>query len=51
MQLGYHALDVRETMELRLSRIGPYLVGFTGQEPERAALDAFVADMHALALP
>ncbi|MEM9249193.1 MAG: TetR/AcrR family transcriptional regulator [Pseudomonadota bacterium] len=42
MQLGYHALDVREEMDLRLSRVRPYLKGFTGQEPDEAALARFV---------
>ncbi|WP_425039510.1 TetR/AcrR family transcriptional regulator [Primorskyibacter sp. S187A] len=45
MQLGYHALDVREPMDLRLSRVGPYLKGFTGQEPCADALAAFIADV------
>lgn len=31
MQLGYHALDVAETLEVRMARIEGYLKGFTGQ--------------------
>lgn len=42
MQLGYHALEVREEMDLRLSRIGPYLEGFTGQPADPGALASFV---------
>lgn len=42
MQLGYHALKVAEPMDLRMSRLGPYLRGFTGQDPDQAALDAFL---------
>ncbi|MEM8848632.1 MAG: TetR/AcrR family transcriptional regulator [Pseudomonadota bacterium] len=41
MQLGYHALDVREPIEKRLSLVPAYLTGFTGQAPDLAALDAF----------
>ncbi|MEM7193332.1 MAG: TetR/AcrR family transcriptional regulator [Pseudomonadota bacterium] len=33
MQLGYHALDVREPMEERMNRLEGYLRGFTGEEP------------------
>lgn len=46
MQLGYHALDQSEPMELRLARTRGYLVGFTGVEPrdsEIADLRRFVA--------
>ena len=31
MQLGYHALDIRETIEQRMARVPGYLAGFTGQ--------------------
>ncbi len=37
MQLGYHALEVRETMALRMSRLEPYLQGFTGRDPDPVA--------------
>ncbi len=32
MQLGYHALDVNETMDVRMSRLQGYLEGFSGRE-------------------
>ena len=41
MQLGYHALEVREDMALRLSRVPHYLPGFTGQPADPRALDKF----------
>jgi len=45
MQLGYHALEVRETIETRLSRLDGYIHGFTGKEPEQKAIAAFLADV------
>lgn len=50
MQLGYHALDVREPIELRMSRLRPYLLGFTGEEPDEDAVAAFLSDVEALGL-
>ena len=50
MQLGYHALDVREAMDTRLSRVGPYLKGFTGQDVDPQALARFARDVKALGL-
>ncbi len=50
MQLGYHALDVREPMADRMARIGPYLTGFTGQTPDPEAVAAFLRDVDALGL-
>ncbi|MEX0338650.1 MAG: TetR/AcrR family transcriptional regulator [Arenibacterium sp.] len=41
MQLGYHALDVREGMETRMSRIEAYLKGFTGETATPDVIDAF----------
>ncbi len=41
MQLGYHALEVREPMDLRMSRLEPYIEGFTGQKPDLEAIAAF----------
>lgn len=41
MQLGYHALDVRESMQVRMSRIEGYLKGFTGSEPDADGVAAF----------
>ena len=51
MQLGYHALDVREAMALRLSRVEAYLAGFTGQPADPAAVAGFRAEVEALGLP
>ncbi len=48
MQLGYHALDVREPIETRLARVAPYLKGFTGEDPDPDALAGFVADIAAI---
>ena len=42
MQLGYHALEVREDMVTRMSRLEPYLRGFTGQEPDPDAVRSFL---------
>jgi AcrR family transcriptional regulator len=38
MQLGYHALELREPMEARLARLEGYLRGFTGTEPDASAV-------------
>jgi len=43
MQLGYHALEVNEDMDTRMSRIEPYMRGFTGQEPDKQAIARFLA--------
>ena len=43
MQLGYHALEVQEDMKLRMSRVAPYIEGFTGQKPDPTAIAAFTA--------
>ena len=43
MQLGYHALDVRENMSERLGRVESYLRGFTGVDPNEAEIEAFRA--------
>ncbi len=45
MQLGYHALEVKEPMELRMSRIEGYVRGFTGQDPDPDAVADFLADV------
>ena len=50
MQLGYHALDVREPIAERLARVRPYLKGFTGQDPDPEALAAFLEDVNKLGL-
>ncbi len=41
MQLGYHALEVQETMDVRMSRLSGYLLGFTGKTPAPSVLEAF----------
>ncbi len=41
MQLGYHALDVREPMDVRFARLDGYIKGFTGQEADPAETEAF----------
>jgi AcrR family transcriptional regulator len=43
MQLGYHALEVREPMDLRMSRLEPYLKGFIGCDPDPHAMAEFRA--------
>ncbi len=43
MQLGYHALEVTEPMETRMSRLPGYLRGFTGRDPDIAVITAFAA--------
>ncbi|APE44571.1 TetR family transcriptional regulator [Sulfitobacter alexandrii] len=50
MQLGYHALDVREPIAERLDRIGPYLKGFTGQEPDAMAMRRFLDTVDSLGI-
>ncbi|MGR3485611.1 MAG: TetR/AcrR family transcriptional regulator [Paracoccaceae bacterium] len=48
MQLGYHALEVREPMAERVARLDAYLVGFTGRVPDPepvAALRAFAVGL------
>ncbi|MEL6122069.1 MAG: TetR/AcrR family transcriptional regulator, partial [Pseudomonadota bacterium] len=48
MQLGYHALDVREPLTTRLARIEGYLKGFTGVDPDADLLGSFAARARAL---
>lgn len=48
MQLGYHALEVKEPMAVRMARLRPYLLGFTGQVPSEADIAAFTARATAL---
>ncbi len=43
MQIGYHAAEMRETMEVRVSRIEGFLKGFTGKEPSAELIQSFVA--------
>lgn len=46
MQIGYHALEQRETMDLRMSRLPGFLEHFTG----RRAAPAEIADFTAFAI-
>lgn len=50
MQLGYHALDMTEDMATRMSRLAPYIRGFTGAEPEPKAVAAFLREVEELRL-
>lgn len=43
MQLGYHALDVRETMDTRMQRLPAFLECFTGVVPSQEAVVEFAA--------
>ena len=47
MQLGYHALEVREPMEARTDRLEGYLRGFTGQDPTAEELEEMSAYAYA----
>lgn len=44
MQLGYHALDQKEPMAVRMARLENYIVGFTGKPADVAACDALRAE-------
>lgn len=46
MQLGYHALEVREPMELRMGRLAGFLKGFTGQVPRPELIAEFNTFAH-----
>ena len=41
MQLGYHALELRESMKVRMGRLQGYLLGFTGVSPNPELLEEF----------
>jgi AcrR family transcriptional regulator len=43
MQIGYYALDLRETLETRLNLTPRYLKAFTGVDPNQAEIAAFCA--------
>lgn len=43
MQLGYHALEIRESMETRMSRVDGYIKGFTGRDADADVLADFQA--------
>lgn len=48
MQIGYHALELRENFETRLNRAGGFLEAFTGQAPTSAELEDFARFVHSL---
>ncbi|RMF40425.1 MAG: TetR/AcrR family transcriptional regulator [Alphaproteobacteria bacterium] len=41
MQIGYYAIDLKETLEDRLALVPDYLRSFTGREPTEAEIAAF----------
>lgn len=43
MQIGYYALVENEPFETRFALLKPYLVSFTGQEPDPAEIAAFLS--------
>ena len=51
MQLGYHALEIRETMEERMTQVEGYVFAFTGQHPDADQVDRFRARCLALGAP
>jgi len=42
MQIGYYALIENEPFETRFSLLQPYLVAFTGEEPDPAEMREFL---------
>jgi len=50
MQLGYHALEVHEDVATRMSRLVPYMRGFTGGEPDPQAIADFLSYVDGLDL-
>jgi len=47
-QLGYYALDLKETPAERLALVVPYLRAFTGEDPAASAVEHFVARSRAM---
>jgi AcrR family transcriptional regulator len=43
MQLGYHAIDVAEPLDVRMGRLEGYLKGFTGEQAAPELIAAFQA--------
>ena len=41
MQLGYHALDQKESLQTRMTRFEGFLRGFSGQEPTELECETF----------
>lgn len=50
MQLGYHALDLREDIDTRMSRVAAYLHGFTGQIAKPTDIEEFLTYVNGLDL-
>jgi len=50
-QIGYYALDLAESLEVRLSRVAGYLHAFTGVKPRPEEVDAFIAYARSQAEP
>ncbi|GAB5446828.1 TetR/AcrR family transcriptional regulator [Gymnodinialimonas sp.] len=48
MQLGYHALDLREDIDTRMSRVAAYIHGFTGEVAHPADVKEFIAYVNGL---
>lgn len=48
MQLGYHALDLREDTETRMSRVAAYIHGFTGEAADTADIAEFITYVNGL---
>jgi len=40
-QIGYYALELSESLDIRLSRLPGYLLAFTGQSASTAEIEAF----------
>ncbi|MBY4891342.1 TetR/AcrR family transcriptional regulator [Rhodobacteraceae bacterium N5(2021)] len=48
MQLGYHALDLHEDIDTRMSRVAAYIDGFTGQTADPADIAEFITYVNGL---
>ena len=42
MQIGYYALDLGESTEVRLANLPGYLYGFTGQHADEHEIDTYL---------
>ena len=43
MQIGYYALEIRETLADRLALLPDYILAFCGEAPQQADIAAFIA--------
>jgi len=50
MQVGYHAVELREPIDARMMRLEGYVRGFSGADPDPAVLADFRAFVQALGL-